>query len=112
MNLVHSTLPMKRAARYLVGKQRSALRYRRQERVEKISLRGERFRCRIQSREKARQGLVAQIGIHTVKSASTLQTVQSAKEAEFYAVVKGSPVGLILRSMYQDLGIHMKIEIK
>ena len=48
-------IPMKRAARYLVGKHRSSLSYRRQERVDKISLRGERFRCRIQSREKARR---------------------------------------------------------
>ena len=59
-------------------------------------------------------GLVAQIGNHTVKSGSTLQslTVLSVGEAEFYAVVKGCQVGLHLRSMYQDLGIPMKIEIQ
>ena len=34
------------------------------------------------------------------------------REAEFYAVVKGGQVGLSLRSMYQDLGIPMKIEIQ
>ena len=59
-------------------------------------------------------GLVAQIGNHTVKSGSTLQslTALSVGEAEFYAVVKGGQVGLSLRSMYQDLGIPMKIEIQ
>ena len=58
--------------------------------------------------------LVAQIGNHTVKSGSTLQslTALSVGEAEFYAVVKGGQVGLFLRSMYQDLGIPMKIEIQ
>ena len=59
-------------------------------------------------------GLVAQIGNHTVKSGSTLQslTALSVGEAEFNAVVEGGQVGLSLRSMYQDLGIPMKIEIQ
>ena len=62
----------------------------------------------------ATQSLVAQIGNHTVKSGSTLQslTALSVGEAEFYAVVKGGQVGLSLRSMYQDLGSSMKIEIQ
>ena len=63
---------------------------------------------------KSTTGLVAQIGNHTVKFGSTLQslTALSVGEAEFYAVVKGGQVGLSLRSMYQDLGILMKIEIQ
>ena len=58
--------------------------------------------------------MVAQIGNHIVKSGSTLQslTALSAGEAEFYAEVKGSQVGLSLGSLYQDLGIPMKIEIQ
>ena len=57
---------------------------------------------------------MAQIGNHTVKSGSTLEslTALSAGEAEFYAVVKGGQVGLSLKSMYQDLGIPMKTEIQ
>ena len=52
--------------------------------------------------------------LDTVKSGSTLQslTASSVGEAEFYAVVKGGRVGLSLTSMYQDLGIPMKIEIQ
>ena len=51
--------------------------------------------------------------VTTLKSGSTPQilTAFSVGEAEFYAVVKGGQVGLSLRSMYQDLGIPMKIEI-
>ena len=47
-------------------------------------------------------------------SGSTLQSLTAfgVGEAEFYAVVKGGQVGLSLRSMYQDLGIPMKIEIQ
>ena len=49
-----------------------------------------------------------------MKSGSTLQslTALTVGEAEFYAVVKGGQVGLSLRSMYQDLGIPLKIEIQ
>ena len=36
----------------------------------------------------------------------------SVGDAEFYAVVNGGQVGLSLRSMYQYLGIPMKIEIQ
>ena len=67
-----------------------------------------------QSRGKSTTGLVAQVGNHTVKSGSTLQslTALSVGEAEFYAVVKGGQVGLSLRSIYQDLGFPMKVEIQ
>ena len=63
---------------------------------------------------KSTTGLVAQIGNHTVKSGSTLQslTALSVGEAEFYVVVKGGKVGLSLKSAYQDLGIPFKIEIQ
>ena len=63
---------------------------------------------------KSTTGLVAQIGNHTVKSGSTLQslTALSVGEAEFYEVVKGGQVGQSWGSMYQDLGIPMKIEIQ
>ena len=45
---------------------------------------------------------------------STFQslTALSVGEAEFYAAVKGCQVGLSLRSVYQDLGIPMKVEIQ
>ena len=57
---------------------------------------------------------MAQIGNHTVKFGSTLQslTALSVGEAEFYAVVKGGQVRLSLRSIYMDLGITMRIEIQ
>ena len=93
-------IPLKRAARYLVGKPKAALRFRRQKHVDKITVFVDSdFACDRISR-KSTMGLVAQIGNHTVKSGPTLQSLValSVGEAEFYAVVKGGQVGLSLRS--------------
>ena len=107
-------VPLKRAARYLVGKPKAALRYRRQKYVDKITVFVDSDFAGDPVSRKSTTGLVAQIGNHTVNSGSTLQslTALSVGEAEFYAVVKGGQAGLSLRSMYQDLGIPMKIEIQ
>ena len=99
-----------------MGKPKAALRYRRQKHVDKITVfvdsdfAGD-FAGDPVSR-KSTTGLVAQIGNHTVKSGSTLQslTALGVGEAEFYAVVKGGQLGLSLRSIFQDLGIPTKIE--
>ena len=101
-------IPLKRAARYLVGKPKAALRFGRQKHVDKITVfLDSDFAVESVSR-KSTTGLVAQIGNHTVKSGSTLQslTALSVGEAEFYAVVKGGQVG----SMYMDLGIQMNVD--
>ena len=49
-----------------------------------------------------------------VRDGSTLQssTARSMGEGEFYPMVKGRKVGLSLRSIYMDLGIQMKVEIR
>ena len=90
------------------------LRFRRQKHVDKITVFVDSDFAGDPVSRKSTTGLVAQIGNHTVKSGSTLQslTALSVGEAEFYAVVKGGQVGLSLRSLYQDLGLPMKIEIQ
>ena len=107
-------VPLKRAARYQEGKPKAALRYRRQKHVDTIRVIVDSDFSGDPVSRKSTTGLVGQIGNHTVKSGSTLQslTALSVGEAEFYAVVKGGQVGLSLRSMYQDLGIPTKIEIQ
>ena len=66
-----------------------------------------------QSRGRARRDWWLRL-VTTMKSGSTPQslTALSVGEAEFYAAMKGGQVGLSLRSMFQDLGIPMKIEIQ
>ena len=105
--------PLKRAARYLVGKPKAALRFRRQKHVDKITVFVHSAFPGDPVSKNRTTGLVAQIGNHTVKSGSTLQslTALSVGEAEFSAVLKGSQFGLSLRSMYQGLGIPVKIGI-
>ena len=93
-----------------MGKPKAALRFRRQKHVDKITVFVDSdFAGDPVSREST-MGLVAQIGNYTVKSGSTLQslTALNVGEAEFYAVANGGQVGLILRSMYQELGIQKK----
>ena len=97
-----------------LGKPIAALRFRRQKHVDKITVFVNSDFAGDPVSRKSTAGLVAQIGNHTVKSGSTLQssTALSVGEVEFYVVLKGGQVGLALRSIYQDLGIPMKIEIQ
>ena len=107
-------IPLKRAARYLVGKPRAALRLRRHEQLDKITVFVDSdFAGDPVSREST-TGSVAKGGNHTFKAGSTLQslTALSVGEAEFYAVVKESQAGLSLRSIHANLGIQMKVEIR
>ena len=99
---------------YLVGKPKAALRFRRQKHADKVTVFVDSDFAGDPVSRKRTKGLVAQIGYHTVKSGSTLQslTALSFGEAESYAVVKGGQVGLSPRSMYQDLGSQMKVEIQ
>ena len=94
-------------------KTRDALRFRRQEHLDKIAVFVESDFAGDPVLRTSTTGLVAQIGKHTLKSESTLQslTALTAGETEFHAVVKGRQVGLSLRSIHSDLGILMKVEI-
>ena len=107
-------VPLKRAARYLVGMPKAALRFRRQEHADKITVFVDSDFAGDPVSRKSTTGLVAQIGNNTVKSGSTLQSWRavSAGEAEFYTVVKGGQVGLALRSKKTGSVIPMKIEIQ
>ena len=89
-------ITLKRAARYLVGKPKAALRFRRQKHVDKITVFVDSDFAGDPVSRKSMTGLVAQIGNHAVKCGSTLHslTALSVGEAEFYAVVKGGQVGL------------------
>ena len=68
-------VPLKRAARYLVGKPKAALRFRRQKHVDKITVFVDSDFAGDPVSKKITTGLVAKIGNHTVKSGSTLQSL-------------------------------------
>ena len=106
-------VPLKSAARYRVGKPEAALRFRRKKHGDETTVFVDSDFAGDPVSRKSATGLVAQIGNHTGKSGSTLQSLTALNfgEAEFYAVVKRVQVGLSLRSVYQDLGIPVKVEI-
>ena len=84
------------------GKPRAALRFRRQEHVDKITVFVDGDFAGDPVSRRSTTGLVAQFGSHTLKAGSTLQslTALSVGEADFYAVVEESQVGLSLTSIY------------
>ena len=87
----------------------SGLRYRRQKHVDKITIFvGNGFAGDPVSR-KSTKGLVAWTGSRTVKFGSELDSIERWRSG-FHAVVKGGQLGLSLRSVYQELGISMKIK--
>ena len=80
-------VPLKRAALYVVWKPKAAPRFRRQKHVDKITVFVDSDFAGDPVSRKSTTGPVAQIGNHTVKSGSTLQslTALSVGEAESYA---------------------------
>ena len=105
---------LKRAARYLVGKPKAALRFRRQEHVDTITVFVDSDFAGDPVSRMSTTRLVGQMGNPSVKSGSTLQSLiaLSVGEAEFYALVKEGQVGLSFRSIYMDMGIPRRLKYK
>jgi len=53
------------------------------------------------------------VGKHQIKCSSNLQSLValSVGEAEYYAIIKGSVVGLMIRALYRDYGLEMDVEV-
>ena len=75
-------VPLKRAARYLVGKPIAALRFRRQEHADKITVFVDSDFAGDPVSRKSTTGVVVQIGNHTFKSGSTLQSLTVLRALE------------------------------
>jgi ribonuclease HI len=105
--------PLKRVARYLLGRPRAAIRFRWQPEVKQINVYVDSDYAGDPISRKSTTGLVVMAGTHMLKCSSTLQslTALSVGEAEFYAVVKGGAVGLSLKAIYEDLGKRVDVEI-
>ena len=57
---------------------------------------------------------MARVGGHMLESASTVQSIKalSVGEAEYYAVVKGGGVALMLRSLYTHAGVDIECQVE
>ena len=58
--------------------------------------------------------MVAIFGAHVLKHSSNIQSTiaLSTGESEYYALVKGGPVGLGLQSLCADLGLDLEVAIE
>ena len=103
---------LKRLCRYLKGRPRMLLRYRRQAR------RNAGIRVYTDSdwagdlrTRRSTSGLVVLRGSHSLRHSSTLQSVLalSSAEAEFYALTKGAAYALGIQSYFRDWGVELPI---
>ena len=106
-------VPLKRLARYLVGRPRARIRYRNQERPAKARVHVDSDYAGDCITRKSTTGLVAMYGSHQLKVSSTLQSLLalSGGESEYYAITTGSVVALDIRMLFQDLGLEIEVEV-
>ena len=102
-----------RMGKYLVGKPRYVIVFKRQKDVHAIHSFGDSdFAGEVESR-KSTSGGPSCIGDHTVKSWSSTQSIiaLSAGEAELYAINRCAAVALGLQSLMNDLGVSLDIKL-
>ena len=107
-------VPLKRAARYLVGKPKAAIRFRSQEHVDKTPVFVDSGFAGESSLEKEHDWsggtgwrAHSEIRIHT----SALDRAQCGRNGVLHSC-EGGQVGLPLRSIYTNLGIQMKVVLR
>ena len=101
-----------RLGKYLVGKPRYVIVYKRQKDIHAIHAYGDSdFAGEVDTRKSTSGGMVC-LGDHTVKSWSSTQSIiaLSTGEAELYAINKCAAVALGLQSLMNDLGVPMDIK--
>ena len=102
-----------RIGQYLAGRPRYVLRYVAQKDVCSINAFGDSdFAGDVVSRKSTSGGLVC-LGDHVVKSWSSSQSIiaLSTGEAELYALNKASATAIGLKSLLDDLGVHLEIKV-
>ncbi len=104
---------IKRVGRYLVGSPRLVQQMVMQPRVGKLTCKVDADHAGCLRTRRSTTGLALFHGSHLIKASSHMQTVQalSTAESEFYAIVRGTAVGLGAVSMGRDYGVGFKLEV-
>ena len=104
---------LKRLGRYLVDKTRVVVNFPYQEAVKKVTVWVDTDYAGCRRTRKSTSGGVVMLGKHLIKGWSVTQAViaLSSGEAEYYGIVKGSSVGLGIRSVLADLGCRARLVV-
>ena len=102
---------LKRLGRYLIGRERTVTTFRRQEGVKVIDVWADTDYAGCTETRKSTSGGVVMLGQHVIKGWSNTQSViaLSSGEAEYYGLVRGTSIGIGIRSLMQDFGREMRV---
>ena len=105
---------LKRLGRYLIGKTRVTITFNYQSELRRVAIWTDTDFAGCRRTRKSTSGGVAMLGSHLVKSWCSTQSIVSLSsgEAEYYGIVKGSSIGLGIRSMLEDFGVNVGLTIK
>jgi len=105
---------LKRFGRYLVDKQRLVQPLSYQPATKYIDVWVDTDFAGCKKTRKSTSGGIITIGGHIIKSWSSTQNVValSSGEAEYYGMVKGASMALVVRSVLGDLGYEMQIRLR
>ena len=104
---------LKRLARYLKGKPRVVLKFYPQKPGKCLNIYADSDFAGDLLTRRSTSGIVVQHGSHTIKHSSSLQSTisLSSGEAEFYAVVKATSLGISLQELYRHWNVDVKIKV-
>ena len=104
---------LKRLGRYLVDKTRLKVSFPYQDVVRKLAVWVDTDYAGCRKTRKSTSGGIVMLGTHAIKAWSITQAViaLSSGEAEYYGIVKGSSVGLGIRSVLADLGCKVRLVV-
>ena len=105
---------LKRAARYLLHRPALALVYRQQKLPKVVTLSVDSDHAADKATRKSTTGMVMQLGRHTVKNTSNLQSTigLNVSEAEYYALCHGGAHGPGTQAYLLDLGLNMEVVVQ
>jgi hypothetical protein len=104
---------LKRLGRYLIGKTRYVILFRRQAGGAALHTQVDTDHAGCLKTRKSTSGGIIRLGKHTIRTWSLTQAVValSSGEAEYYGIVKGASISLGTQSILKDLGVHADVHM-
>ena len=102
---------LKRLGRYLIGRERMILEFKRQDRNSIVDVWTVTDYAGCPETRTSTSGGSVMLGSRMIKGWSTAQAViaLSSGEAEYYGLVKGASIGIGVRGLMKDLGCNVRV---